>query len=336
MPPAADNPLAAHQDAVNTAIAAVLERAGASGLPLYRMMAYALGLADREGAPERSAPPERVLGALALEAGGQGAIHAAVAMELLAASVLVHQQMQTGAQGTPERPAVWWVWGPAQAINVGDALHALARLALLRPDGGTAGAQATTMAATSALDAAALTHAEGQFLELTYQERVDVSVDQFTGMARKRRGGLLGGALAVGAAAGDAVAGRVDALRAFGEALGVAAQMADDLSALWGEPTEEGRGRALSKSKLYPVVEVLERADLATKRALGNVYFQRVLEPAHLDTLREVLERDGARERCTSAVVEAREAALTALSAAGEPPARWAEVAASLTPTPED
>jgi geranylgeranyl diphosphate synthase type I len=336
MPPAVDNPLAAHQDAVNAAIAAALERAGASGLALYRMMSYALGLADREGAPERAAPPQRVLGALALESGGQGAIHAAVAVELLAASVQVHQQMQTGAQGTPDRPAVWWVWGPAQAINVGDALHALSRLALLRPDGGAPPAQATAIAATHALDTAALIHAEGQFLELTYQERVDVTVAQFTDMARKRRGGLLGGALAVGAAAGGAQAGRVEALRAFGETLGVAAQMADDLRALWGEPTEEGRGRALSKSKLFPVVEVLERADLATKRALGNVYFQRVLEPAHLDTLRGTLERAGARERCVSAAIEAREAALAALGAAGEPPARWAEVAASMTPIPED
>ncbi|MEK9658688.1 MAG: polyprenyl synthetase family protein [Chloroflexota bacterium] len=260
----------------------------------------------------------------------------AVAVELLAASVAVHQEMQLGAQGTPERPAVWWLWGPAQAINVGDALHALARLRLLRHSEAEPGAPDGAIASAHELDATALTHAEGQFLELTYQERVDVSVAQFTDMARKRRGGLLGGALAVGAATASAHPARVDALRSFGEALGVAAQMADDLAALWGEASEEGRGRALSKSKLYPVVELQERADLATKRELGNVYFQRVLEPAHLDALRGTLERAGTRERCSGAVTQAREAALAALAASGEPAGRWAAVAASLTLIPED
>jgi geranylgeranyl diphosphate synthase type I len=330
MPPASHNPLEAHQSTAAAAISAVLERAGASGLPLYRMMSYALGLADREGSPEQGPQPTRLLGALALEAGGPQAAPAAAAMELLASSVDVHQQMQIGAQGTPERPAVWWVWGPAQAINVGDALHALARLALLRPASGE-----PSVPAAQALDEAALTHAEGQFLELTYQERIDVSVEQYHRMASRRRGGLLGGALATGAAAGEAAASRVEALRAFGAALGVAAQVAEDVRALWGEPTEEARGRVLSKSKLYPVVELLERADLKTKRALGEVYFQRVLEPSSLDALRAVLEREGARERAVAAVTEARTAALEALAAAGEPADRWADVSVSLTPIPE-
>ena len=71
------------------------------------------------------------------------ALPAATAVEFVHHFSLIHDDIQNGNPDRDRRPAVWWHWGPGQAINAGDGLHALARLALFRlscaavPDDGT-------------------------------------------------------------------------------------------------------------------------------------------------------------------------------------------------------
>ena len=109
-------------------------------------------------------------------------------------AVAVHEDLQVAEPHMEGRAAVWWVWGPAQAINVGDGLHALARLALFRvQDGGLSADR--TLAAVAAMDAGALRYFEGQYMELTFQERIDVTSKQYSTMARSKRGALLRGPL---------------------------------------------------------------------------------------------------------------------------------------------
>ncbi len=303
--PQLPSPLAEHQDVIESALREHIDRAAASGLPLYRMMQYHLGWVGQDGdeAPPVTAP--RFYGAACLEAAAclstrprdlEAASSAGVAAELLYASVTVHEDMQsTGGEAT-EHPPVWWLWGPAQAINVGDGLHALARLAAfqLQERGLTAG---QTLAAVGGLDAAALRYYEGQYLELTFQERVDVTEAQYLKMATAKRGSLFGGATALGAQAVGATEDQVESLRSFGERLGVAAQIAEDVALIWPRRAgTERSGRVLNKSKLYPLVHALEHSTVAQKRRLGNIYFKRVMEPSDLEGVREVLDETGSKE----------------------------------------
>ena len=59
------------------------------------------------------------------------AVSAGSAIEMLATFAEIHDDIQAGRPIRNDRDAVWWVWGPAQAINAGDGLHALARLVIL-------------------------------------------------------------------------------------------------------------------------------------------------------------------------------------------------------------
>jgi geranylgeranyl pyrophosphate synthase len=108
--------------------------------------------------------------------------------------------------------------------------------------------------------------------------------------------------------------------------------MQEDIDAIWED--DGGRaGRFLNKSKLYPVVHVLERGSLKQKRALGNVYFKRVMEPSDLEAVRAVLEDAGAREYCATRAAAMRDEALANLEGAGidnDAKARWHEIAHSL------
>ena len=111
---------------------------GRGELALYRMMAQHMGWLDELGEPVESRADLRVhptLCVLACEAlGGEpaSAMPAAAAVELVFRSSQIHGDIQDGVPERYGRPTVWWTWGPAQAINAGDGMHALARLSLLR------------------------------------------------------------------------------------------------------------------------------------------------------------------------------------------------------------
>mgnify|MGYP001390851429 CR=1 FL=1 len=60
----------------------------------------------------------------------QDALAVAAAIELAHCAFLVHDDIQDGSDQRHNRDTVWKLWGSAQGINVGDALYALAQVAL--------------------------------------------------------------------------------------------------------------------------------------------------------------------------------------------------------------
>ena len=338
-------PLLERQEALEAALRAHVKEAVTSDLPLYRMMEYQLGWIERDGEPAVRPHGARFHGALCLEAaasvasgpgrpvrseGGESVGAAAAAAELMFQSVQVHEDMQSAEMRAEDHPAVWWTWGPAQAINVGDGLHALARLAVFSmQDRGEPPER--VLAAVATLDSAALRHYEGQYMELAFQERVDVTEAQYLEMARAKHGSLVGGAAALGARAAGASDETAEAFAAFGERLGVAAQIAADVDLIWGEAPPAGM--VLNKSKVYPVVHALEHASLTQKRELGAIYFKRVMEPSDLEGVRHVLDATGAREHAQARAAEEAAAAIQRLEGAGlgaSAMERWRTIAAVL------
>ena len=329
--------LSERQSEVESALREQMDQASESGLPLYRMMRYQLGWLEQDGSETPSAPPSRFFGALCLEAAAawdadrSGATSgiAAAAVELMHESLMVHEDMQSGEAGAEKRPAVWWIWGPAQAINVGDGLHALARLGLFRFQDHLSPEE--TLAAVSTLDSLALRYYEGQYLELTYQERIDVTAAQYLAMAEAKTGALFGGTMSLGARAAGASGQAADALWAFGTKLGIATQIRQDVAAIWDDADD--RGRLLNKSKLYPVIHALETGSTAQKRALGAIYFKRVVESTDVDSLRGVLDEVGSKQSALALASDTANEALRLLDAADvsvESRARWADITQAL------
>ena len=306
--------LLAHQPLVERALRVSLDLPKDPTLPLYRMMRYQLGWVDSAG-EQRNAETLRTLGALCMEAsrslGGdpEQCAPSAAAIELLGESAAVHEDMQTAVQQRAGQDAVWWVWGPAQAINAGDGLYALARLSILDTLDGDA--MSRLPATLTELDTAALEYYQGQYHDLQLQERVDVTEQQYMRMARGKHGALIGGALALGAVTAGANEATTLAFREAGIQMGVAALIASEDRVFWGEG--EQTGRALNKSKLYPVVAALQHGTLTQKRALGGFYFKRVMEPDDLAQIRTVLEEAGAREATRQARNVAARSAVEAL-----------------------
>jgi geranylgeranyl diphosphate synthase, type I len=222
------------------------------------MMGYHMGWVDREGRPDETAPGKLVRPSLCLwacaAAGGAPdlAMPLACATEWVHNFSLVHDDIQDGDRKRRHRETVWSVWGAAQGINAGDALHALAFELLLQP-GPLA---ARRFRAARALATAVREMVEGQCRDLALEGRPAAGPAAYLRMARGKTGALLGACLEGGALIGGVPAAIGARLRRAGQLLGLAFQVRDDWLGTWGEPVQTGKSRDgdLGRRKVtYPV-----------------------------------------------------------------------------------
>lgn len=277
-------------------------------LPLYRIMSYQLGWVDENGDPALVPTQPRIRGQLALSvanalgAGTAKATPYATSVELLYNFTLIHEDVEDGNTERNDRPSVWWTWGPAQAINAGDGMHAMARLALFTLT--DRGEEPETVAqAVHALDTATVAVCEGEYLDITMQEQFALSTERYLHMVSARAGAMFGCSAQLAAIASGAER-HGEALFKFGQLAGAARQVALDHALFWGDerPDPIQHGRFLSKKKNLPVIHAMETASPTVKRKLGDFYVQRVIDPQRLGEIKELVEEAGARERCEETV----------------------------------
>jgi geranylgeranyl diphosphate synthase type I len=291
-------------------------------MELYRMMSYHLGWeGDRGGGARYRSHGVACLTACALVGGGVDvALPAAAALELVNGFCEIHDDVQGGQPQRNDRDSVWWVWGPAQAINAGDGMHALARTVLFTLQQRGVSVE-STFRAVQMMDEASLELCEGRFRDLEAQERIDLDIDGYMGMAASKTGSLYSCAMKLGGLVAGAQEPVIDALGAFGGKIGLAAQVRGDLGELWGSAPDDANPAysVLNKKKLLPVVYAVTEASISQKRRLGDIYFKRVLEPDDVAAVRQLLEELGARDYCEELIDRLRSEAMDALGVAGIP-----------------
>lgn len=270
--------------------------------PLITMMQYHLGWVDQEGRPQEGTSErliQSILCLLACEAAGgdyRQALPAAASIELVYNSSLIHDDIQDGNAERHHRPSVWWIWGPAQGINAGDGMMALARLKLFSLTGGEANPQ-KTLRAVQRLDQACLRLYQGHYMDLSFQEQLKIGVDSYLKMVREKVGALMGCAMELGALMGSNDEALAQSLGEYGTRLGLAFQIREDVLDLWNPEMEASQaGDILNKKKTLPVVYALEKAQGKERRELNALYMKRVLVPEDVSRVREVLDQLEARQ----------------------------------------
>ena len=286
---------------------------------LYDMLVYQLGWKDELGTPLSSGSGERYHASLCLLACEsllgeyQPALPAGAAVELVHNFALIHEDVHSGSPSRGLRPSIWWIWGPGQAINAGDGMHALARLALMRLEGRGL-TEAKVLEAMRLLDEACLRMCEGQYLDLAFQERLDVGVEAYIKMAEGKAGALTACAMGLGALAASGDGDVVGAFAECGKNLGIAAQITDDIKDIVDGSSEDlVSSNLLLKKKLLPVVYALTTGATSTRRELGTIYLKRVLEPPDVPHVVEILKNSTALEYAGEKAEEYRSAAFRAL-----------------------
>ena len=285
----------------------VLDERDGHARALYEQLAYHLGLDEAGGARGKRIRP--LLGLLAYQS-LTGEYHAALpgaaAVELGHNFSLVHDDIEDGDRERRHRPTLWAIWGIPLAINAGDALFALSRLALYRLLDGFS--ERRVLALMRVYDETCLALCEGQFLDITFERQTDVGVDAYLEMIGKKTAALLGASVQSGAILATDDPETVEAYRRFGYDLGLAFQMADDVKGTFWSAAQSGKPKAgdvRRRKKTLPVVWALEHAAAEDVTRLRELYLpaEGPLDDARVTEVLAILDRSGARDH---ALAEAR------------------------------
>jgi geranylgeranyl diphosphate synthase type I len=310
---------------------------GADNLaPFYGQMQYHLGWVDSTFSPVASHPGKLLRPALLLlayEAAGASnhnieiasrssshlrpALPAAASVELTHNFTLIHDDIEDGDTERRHRSTVWSVWGIPQAINTGDGMFALARLALWDVvNEGVDPAIAVRLGAI--LDKACLVIAEGQHLDISFETREDISVAMYLDMISRKTATLMSCAAEMGALLGTRDAETIARLRSFGYAMGIAFQVRDDLLGVWASTEELGKtpaGDIYRRKKSLPILHALEQANSSDQQILRQVYTQTTpVTRVQVDDVLSIFARAHTKAYCCSFLAEQCQIAYEALA----------------------
>jgi len=286
---------------------------------LYGYLRYHMGWVDAQFHPitghagKRLRPTFCLLSCQACGGDWEQALPAAAAIELLHNFSLIHDDIEDGDTARRGRPTLWKLWGLPQGLNAGDALYALAHLALLRlsernrPD-------RTVLTAARLFEETCMRLTEGQFLDIAFETQENVSLQTYLLMIEKKTAALLAAACKLGALLAGASSTQQEHLHTFGHHLGLAFQIQDDILGIWGNPQVTGkpaRSDLLCRKKTLPIVHALQES-----APLRSLFAKDDLTPADIAQATKLIESAGSRAFAEEQARHHTNRALEALDAA--------------------
>lgn len=212
----------------------------------HEMLTYHMGWtgegAGREATGKRIRPLIVLLATASLGADWQNSLPASAAVELVHNFSLVHDDVQDNSDKRRGRPTVWTKWGVPMAINVGDAMFVIANQSVM--DLIKAHPASTVTRAATILHDTCLELTCGQYLDMSYEERTDLNLEDYWPMVGGKTSALLSACTHIGALLGNAGEAEQEAYRQFGYHLGLAFQVQDDILGIWGDETVTGKSTA--------------------------------------------------------------------------------------------
>ena len=303
--------------AIDDEIRSLLTQSEPSLQPFYGMMQYHLGLdADKARGGKRLRP---LLCALVFEAlGGDSSrvLPVGAAVELLHNFTLIHDDIEDQDPRRHHRPTVWSVWGVPQAINAGDGMYAISRLALQR-------LRARGFAAERILDVSALLDqtcvrvCEGQFLDISFEARTDVTAERYRAMAAKKTGALFAASAQGPALLASGERSVHEQMARFGAEFGQSYQAYDDVQGIWGTSERTGKvemNDLVKRKKSLPVVLAFERSSPKVRAELEALFaLPAPLGPETVERIRTILDELDVRPLIEREIDDHRGRALAAL-----------------------
>ena len=215
----------------------------------------------------------------------------ATALETYHNYTLLHDDLMDKADMRRGRPTVHKKWDDNTAILSGDTMLVLAYEHLAKCD---------TKCLKPALDLfteTALEVSEGQQFDMEFETRNDVAEEEYIEMIRLKTSVLLACALKMGAVVAGASDADANALYAFGEKVGLAFQLQDDLLDVYGDPKVFGKaigGDITSNKKTFMLINAFNRADAGTRAELERWTTATEFDPAEkIAAVTEIYNRLG-------------------------------------------
>jgi octaprenyl-diphosphate synthase len=228
---------------------------------------------------------------------GEDHVKLAATVEFIHTATLLHDDVVDGSSQRRGRPTANLLWDNKSSVLVGDYLFARSFQLMV---------ETGSIRVLDILADAAATIAEGEVLQLTTAANLATDAGTYLKVVRGKTAALFAAATEVGGVIAARPAAEVEALRVYGDALGIAFQMVDDLLDVAGDAAVTGKnvGDDFRDRKLtLPFIKAVAKAD-ADERA----FWVRTIEKgdqseADLATALDLLARHGAIEETRAEAV---------------------------------
>jgi octaprenyl-diphosphate synthase len=235
-------------------------------------------------------------------------VHLAATVEFIHTATLLHDDVVDESHRRRGRPTANLLWDNKSSVLVGDYLFARSFQLMI---------ETGSMRVLDILADASATIAEGEVLQLTAAQDLATSRDIYLQVVRGKTAALFAAATEVGGVIAGAPDAQVAALRTYGDALGVAFQIVDDLLDYGGSDATIGKntGDDFRERKMtLPVINAVAKAS-AEERA----FWVRVIEKGDqaegdLAQALAIMDRHGAMAAARAEAMDWAGRAVTALS----------------------
>lgn len=183
------------------------------------------------------------------------ALPAAMAIETFHNFTLIHDDIMDNAPLRRGKQTVHEKWGTNTAILSGDVMMVEANKHITNVD------VSVLKPALDTFNFTAQGVCEGQQLDMEFENRSDVSISEYIDMIRLKTAVLLGGAMKLGAIVAKAKSEEAELIYEFGENLGIAFQLQDDILDVFGDPEKFGKqiaGDIIANKKTFLLLKLQE------------------------------------------------------------------------------
>lgn len=281
---------------------------------LYEPIGYLMALGGKRMRP--------VLVLMATDAFGgnlQEALHPAMAIEVFHNFTLMHDDIMDNAPLRRGKATVHEKWNKNIAILSGDVMLVEGYKLLSELDA------EVLKPALKIFNDTAVGVCEGQQLDMNFETQSGVSIEAYLEMIRLKTAVLLGGALKIGALIAGAKQTDIDKLGAFGEQLGIAFQLQDDILDVYGDPEKFGKqvgGDILANKQTYLLIKAKELAQGATANELNYWINENTKPTEKVDAVTQIYTSLGIKNLAEQAMHGYVKAALSQLDSVELAPER--------------
>lgn len=297
------------QQLFNNQLEAEIKSIGETGpFNLYQPIAYTLNMGGKRLRP--------VMVLLAADLFGQKpeeVLPAALAIEVFHNFTLLHDDIMDKADMRRNQPSVHKKYNENIAILSGDAMSIMAYRYLLKTSA------ANLPQIVSLFTETAIEVCEGQQFDMDFEQRLDVSVDEYLNMIRLKTAVLLACSFKTGALAAGAPPADADRIYAFGINLGLAFQLQDDLLDVYADQDKFGKkigGDIVANKKTFLLIKALELAKGETRDSLNSWIRNTEFDAAEkIAAVKSIYETTGIRAIAETAIRSYYEKAIRSLEA---------------------
>lgn len=229
---------------------------------LYEPIRYLLNLGGK-----RMRPVLALMGCNLFSDSIDAAIKPALAIEVFHNFTLMHDDIMDNAPIRRGQATVHEKWDANVAILSGDVMLVKAYELLMQvPD-------SKLRELLAIFNKTASEVCEGQQIDMNFENREQVAVNEYLEMIALKTAVLLGCSLQIGALVGNASPQEAEHLYQFGKNLGIAFQLQDDILDVYGEPEKFGKmvgGDIVANKKTFLLIKALELAKGENKTNLDR------------------------------------------------------------------